>query len=133
MLRERLKDELKKSMLAKEIATTEPAVVDQALAAGLETLDADIDVYANWGEMHRLRIAHPLSFLPLIGGRYRFGDYPIGGSSDTLMKTAHGSTGERQEALSAYQRALAIHEKMVKSYRVQRDLQLRLEKRGLDS
>ena len=45
--------------------------------------------------MHRLQLAHPLSNLPLVGGRYRFADYPAGGSSDTLMKTAHATTSER--------------------------------------
>jgi penicillin amidase len=48
--------------------------------------------------MHRLMLRHPLAFLPLIGGRYRFADYPIGGSTDSLMKTAHGATDERHRA-----------------------------------
>ena len=45
--------------------------------------------------MHRLSLAHPLSFAPLIGERYRFGDYPAAGSSDSLMKTAHSPSEER--------------------------------------
>ena len=32
---------------------------------------------------------------PLIGGRYRYQDMAIGGSTDSLLKTAHGSTAER--------------------------------------
>ncbi len=50
--------------------------------------------YPSWGATHRLGLAHPLSFLPLIGDRYRFADFPIGGSTDTLMKTAHGAASE---------------------------------------
>ncbi|MDZ4181290.1 MAG: penicillin acylase family protein, partial [Candidatus Cloacimonadaceae bacterium] len=45
--------------------------------------------YANWGEMHRLRLDHYFGRIPLIGGRYRFGEYPSSGSSNSLMKTAH--------------------------------------------
>jgi penicillin amidase len=45
--------------------------------------------------MHRLGLRHPLSFIPVVGSKYRFGDVPIGGSSTTVMKTAHGDTDER--------------------------------------
>ena len=45
--------------------------------------------------MHRLGLHHPLSVLPIVGKRYCFGDYPIGGSSDTVMKTAHGLSDRR--------------------------------------
>jgi len=45
--------------------------------------------------MHRLRMAHPLSNVPVIGSRYRFSDQPAAGSTATVMKTAHGLTNER--------------------------------------
>ena len=45
--------------------------------------------------MHRLMLRHPLAFLPVIGGRFAFADLPSAGSSETLMKTAHGLTSER--------------------------------------
>jgi len=51
--------------------------------------------YANWGEMHRLRLAHPFGNIPVIGGAYRYGDYPAAGSYLTLHKTAHAITDER--------------------------------------
>lgn len=51
--------------------------------------------FKSWGEMHRLGLSHPLAFAPLIGGRYRFGDLPTGGSTESLMKTAHSSTDQR--------------------------------------
>ena len=41
-----------------------------------------------WGELHRLRLEHPLGSLPG-GRRYRFFDLPAGGGSDTVMKTAN--------------------------------------------
>jgi penicillin amidase len=45
--------------------------------------------------MHRLRLAHPLQFVPVLGRRFVFADHPIGGSTDSLMKTAHATTQER--------------------------------------
>ena len=42
--------------------------------------------------MHRLALRHPLAVLPVIDNKYRFGNFPIGCSTDTVMKTAHGTT-----------------------------------------
>jgi penicillin amidase len=55
------------------------------------TLEAarDFANFTNWGEMHRLRPAHMFENIPLVGGRYRFGDYPADGSNETILKTAH--------------------------------------------
>ena len=36
--------------------------------------------------------------LPVVGRRYRFVDAPVGGSTDTLMKSAHGLVDERHRA-----------------------------------
>jgi penicillin amidase len=41
-----------------------------------------------WGELHRLRLEHSLGSLPG-GKRYRFFDLPVGGTSDTVMKTSN--------------------------------------------
>lgn len=46
-----------------------------------------------WGLMHRLRPAHPFRMLPLLGRLFAFGDMAAGGSSQTVMKTAHPVTG----------------------------------------
>ncbi len=43
-----------------------------------------------WGDIHRLRLQHPLGGLPVAGRRYRYLDMPASGSSDTVMKTAAG-------------------------------------------
>ncbi|GGF39519.1 penicillin amidase [Aliidongia dinghuensis] len=49
-----------------------------------------------WGDVHRLRLRHPLGALPvLLGRRYRYFDLPAGGSSETVMKTAHGLASGR--------------------------------------
>ena len=84
-----------KALLLEDIEGANPKVLREALGAALARAAGRIGDFADWGEMHRLQLAHPLSNLPLVGSRYRFADYPAGGSSDTLMKTAHGTTSER--------------------------------------
>lgn len=84
-----------KSLLIEDIAAASTDRIKAALSEGLTTAAEGIGNFANWGEMHRLSLAHPLSLLPVVGSRYRFADYPVGGSTDTLMKTAHGSVKGR--------------------------------------
>ena len=84
-----------KSLMLEDIETAPAARLGRALRTGLEAAAARLDDFANWGDMHRLGLAHPLSLLPIVGGRFRFADHPIGGSTDTLMKTAHGSVEGR--------------------------------------
>ncbi len=48
-----------------------------------------------WGDIHRLQIAHPLSNVPLIGGKFVFANLPASGSIETVNKTAHGITDKR--------------------------------------
>jgi penicillin G amidase len=40
-------------------------------------------------------LGHSLALLPLIGRSWRFTNLPVGGGSDTLMKTAHALTSKR--------------------------------------
>lgn len=81
--------------LAAAIADAEPAVVAQALVPALDSATEGMQEFAVWGDMHRLGLRHPLSFIPVVGGKYVFGDVPISGSSTTVMKTAHADTDER--------------------------------------
>lgn len=46
--------------------------------------------YRTWGEVHRLRAAHWLVNAPVVGRRFVFGTFPVGGSRETPMKTGHG-------------------------------------------
>ena len=83
------------ALLADDIADADEATVRAALAAGLSAAADGLDAFSGWGDMHRLRLAHPLSRVPLIGGRYRFVEEGVAGSSETVMKTAHNATAER--------------------------------------
>ena len=84
-----------KSLLIEDIESAPTDQLTSAVQAGLDTAVSGLGDYENWGDMHRLRLAHPLGNLPVIGGRYQFDDYPIGGSTDTIMKTAHATTADR--------------------------------------
>ena len=83
------------ALLEEDIAAADDETLRAALAAGLRAAADGLDAFAGWGDMHRLGLAHPLSRLPLVGGRYRFAEEGVGGSSETLMKTAHASTAAR--------------------------------------
>ena len=83
------------ALLAEDIAAADEETLREALDAGLRAAADGLDAFAGWGDMHRLRLAHPLSRMPLVGGRYRFVEEGVGGSSETVMKTAHNATAER--------------------------------------
>jgi penicillin G amidase len=84
-----------KSLLIADMERADADITADAVRHALDRTANGISKFANWGEMHRLTVSHPMGFLPVIGNRYRFADYPVGGSSHSVMKTAHASTDER--------------------------------------
>jgi penicillin amidase len=52
-----------------------------------------------WGDQHRLRIAHPFAYLPIIGKRYAFQEFPAEGATSTLAKAAR-SVSDRKGFVS---------------------------------
>jgi hypothetical protein len=70
----------------------------QALRRAARKAAGDFKRRTMWGERHRLRLAHPFGLIPVIGRNYRFADLPASGTSETLMKTAHGLTNRRHSA-----------------------------------
>ena len=82
-------------LLIEDIPKIPEATLGPLLAEALADAGKKLRRFKNWGEMHRLGLSHPLAFAPIIGGRYRFGDLPTSGSTESLMKTAHSSTDQR--------------------------------------
>jgi len=73
--------------------------------------------YKNWGEMHRLNVSHLLGRIPIIGGRYRFGNYPIAGSYNSAMKTAHDISNEKHNTFyGANSRFIAMMRDLDENY-----------------
>ena len=84
-----------KRMLIEDFAALDDGTVAAMLRKAFDAAGERLGNFATWGDMHRLSLGHPLSFAPMIGSRYEFGDHPASGSSDTLMKTAHSPSDER--------------------------------------
>jgi penicillin G amidase len=87
-----------KTLMIEDIDKRPPDVLAASLRRSLDEAAGKLDEFPTWGDMHRLVLRHPLAFLPVIGSRFEFVDEPIGGSTDSLMKTAHASTDERHRA-----------------------------------
>lgn len=76
------------SYLAAAIEEREPREVAAALGPALSKAAARVEEFGTWGGMHRLRLAHPLVNLPLVGGRYELTEMAVGGGETSIMKTA---------------------------------------------
>ncbi len=78
------------TFLPRELAALPAAerttVMRRAVAQAAEAV-AD---FPTWGSLHKLRIGHMLSQAPLVGSRFVLDRVPIGGSRETLWKSAHG-------------------------------------------
>ncbi|MGB0748022.1 MAG: penicillin acylase family protein [Magnetospiraceae bacterium] len=51
-----------------------------------------------WGDIHRLSLKYQMAQIPVLGNRYKLGDYPLGGSLETVQKAAHPLTADRHNA-----------------------------------
>jgi penicillin amidase len=69
-----------------------------ALAGALEKAAKDFCDYPTWGKMHYLRLGHLLGNVPVVGSKFRFGEFPYPGSSRTLLKSAHSLSNEKHYA-----------------------------------
>ena len=87
-----------KALMIEDIERARPEALADALRLSLDAAAAKLDAFPTWGDMHRLALRHPLAGLPVVGRRFEFADDAVGGSSDSLMKTAHPSTDQRHRA-----------------------------------
>ena len=83
------------SFLAEDLNAAKGDAATEGLKDALTAAADGLETFPTWGDMHRLRFAHLLGNVPVIGRRYRFGDVPVGGSSATVMRTAAGLTDKR--------------------------------------
>ncbi|MBV8493397.1 MAG: penicillin acylase family protein, partial [Alphaproteobacteria bacterium] len=77
-------------LLAREIDALPAERLRQSVQQAVIAARSAFGRFRQWGEAHRLRLAHPLGAIPGLGRRYRFIDWPWPGSSDTVFKAAHG-------------------------------------------
>jgi penicillin amidase len=69
-----------------------------ALARSLGPAARALALCRDWGDMHRIKLVHPLGSVPVVGRRYRFADLPAAGCGETVFKTAHDGAGGRHGA-----------------------------------
>ena len=72
--------------------------LSKQLKSALRKASKDFETYDVWGKFHFLRLAHPFGNIPVLGRKFRFGDYPVPGSTQTVMKSAHPLTNEKHFA-----------------------------------
>lgn len=82
-------------LVRQDLETTEMAAMTAAMARAVSPAARAVARYGTWGAIHRLRLSHVLGRFPLIGRRHVHADAPVGGSNETVMKTAHGWSAER--------------------------------------
>lgn len=78
--------------LTRLVADASPEGLDAALGEALANAEAPFARHRTWGDLHRLRLAHPATRIPFLRGRLPTLDLPAGGSNETLMKSAHPFT-----------------------------------------
>lgn len=83
-----IKDLQKKNEL--ELTKIFEAALEKSLNMG--------NTYQTWGAIHRLRVGHQLSAIPLLGRFFRLADLPAAGSRETVLKTAHDLVRDRHYA-----------------------------------
>ncbi len=74
----------------------ESKALDSAIHDALLSAAADFKDHPSWGDLHVLKLAHPLGNFPLLGRKYRFGEYPAPGSTNTVMKRAHPLSNKKR-------------------------------------
>ena len=82
----------------RDIREADAAVISRAISGALEDAVPIVKKFATWGDMHRLRLRHPLGVLPVIGSRFTAAEFPSGGSRQTVMKTNHAPTDQKHFA-----------------------------------
>jgi penicillin amidase len=87
-----------RGLLAADLAALDEAKARMIVAQAAPPAARALAKFRTWGEMHRLRLPHALARLPLLGRRLAFGDYPVGGNSETILKSGGGFTDKRHFA-----------------------------------
>lgn len=91
--------------------------IKSILQQAIKKAAKDARKYKNWGDMHRLNVSHILGRIPIIGARYRFGNYPAEGSYNSAMKTAHEISNKKHDTFyGANSRFIALMRDMDENY-----------------
>jgi penicillin amidase len=81
--------------LEAELDRLPPARRRNLFRRALRDAARDAARYPSWGDMHRVRVAHFLADLPLLGAAFVLDDRPSPGSRQTPYKSSHGLVAGR--------------------------------------
>jgi penicillin amidase len=79
-----------RGLVAQDIAALPTQMLTDHVRHAIREAEPVFARWRSWGAIHRLRLSHPLALVPGMRWRFRFGNWPWPGSSDTVMKAAHG-------------------------------------------
>ena len=97
-----------RALLAEEIAAMPETALAPHLRAALGAAERALRRWRNWGTVHHLRMEHQFAGLPVVGRRFRFGEWAAPGGKETLQKTAHPPvSGRHRVSYGASARFLA--------------------------
>jgi penicillin G amidase len=82
-------------LVREDLETIEQAKLAAALERATPLAARAVARFGTWGDVHRLRLLHVFGRIPLIGRHHVHVDAPVGGSNETVMKTAHGLSAKR--------------------------------------
>ena len=103
--------------LQQDFLTGDSLLITNSLQQAIPKAVKDYQKFTSWGDLHRLKLSHPFGRIPLIGRRYRFGDYPIDGCYNSVMKTAHQIINKRHDTFyGANSRFIAMMRDMDENY-----------------
>jgi penicillin amidase len=88
-----------RAMVLEDLVRGELGGAEKSARRALDRAGRPFALYRTWGNMHRLRLAHPFGHIPLFGARHILSDSPAAGSSDTVHVTAHGVGARRHAAV----------------------------------
>lgn len=84
-----------RGLVAEDLRAASPEALAAPMRQAVRAAARALRRHGAWGGMHRLRLAHHLAALPVVGRRYVFGDYPGEGGNDTIYKSGHPLTARQ--------------------------------------
>ncbi|MFZ4405073.1 MAG: penicillin acylase family protein, partial [Pseudobdellovibrionaceae bacterium] len=73
-------------LLSIELKKISPTQKNILVLKAMQSTKNEVARFKTWGDKHVQKIQTPLGLIPILGGRFSFGEYPSPGSDSTLHK-----------------------------------------------
>lgn len=88
-----------RTLVRNDLLRADSTVVTSILKRAIRRAVRPFERFKVWGNMHRLKLAHPFGHVPIFGKRYVFRDMPAAGGGESINKTGHRLSMKRHEAI----------------------------------